>query len=144
MFLPLIQESCKLENLDIILRTNDWPTSIGSSKAFDTSLVLTWLEADLSDLVPHLSLICFCFGWYFVLVPNPFCPVADPTSSFPGLHWERLAPGPQGRRLCVQLIFQDYEETWCVYSTYRPCCGGQGWGRDGRSLMALYLTFPSP
>ena len=33
-----------------VLRNDDWPESLGTSKAFDTSLVLAWLESFLAGI----------------------------------------------------------------------------------------------
>lgn len=40
-------------------RQNDWPTSLGScnSKAYDTALVLTWMEEHLETKAPYLKAI---------------------------------------------------------------------------------------
>lgn len=66
-------------------RTNDWLTSLGSSKAFDTSLVLAWQESLLiemdcqhEDLLQALKVIVLSANTYFrtmrkhgVFIPDP-------------------------------------------------------------------------
>lgn len=42
-----------------MLRDNDWPTSLGSAKAFDTSLVIAWEESILSSMDAWLGLTIF-------------------------------------------------------------------------------------
>ena len=46
---------CTLLSYHCFIRTNDWPTSLGStSKAHDTALVLSWLGDFLENLVACL------------------------------------------------------------------------------------------